>query len=116
MRSFRIYGDNIVECQRAFGIICEALLVPLTNISFDTQSIVLPTFEFQLNGTQLSFQMIPGYGENRWNVDILKLLDSKGGLLREAPDSLITEIISNEEVIRFGLDFPRNCRQTQASI
>ena len=94
-----------MECQRAFGIICEALLVPLTNISFDTQSIVLPTFEFQLNGTQLSFQMIPGYGENRWNVDILKLLDSKGGLLREAPDSLITEIISNEEVIRFAIEF-----------
>lgn len=105
VRSFRIYGDNIVECQRAFGIICDALLVPPKDISFDTTSIVLPTFEFQLNGTQLSFQMIPGYGENRWNVDILKLLDSKGGLLREAPDSLITEIVSNEEVIRFAIEF-----------
>jgi hypothetical protein len=104
-RSFRIYGDNIVECQRAFGIICEALLAPSTNISFDTTSIVLPTFVVRLNGSQLSFQMVPGYGENRWNVDILKLLDSKGGLLREAPDSLITEIVSNQEVIRFAIEF-----------
>jgi hypothetical protein len=104
-RSFRIYGDNIVECQRAVGIICEALLVPLTSTSFDTTSIVLPTFLVQFNGSQLSFQMVPGYGENRWNIDILKLLDSKGGLLREAPDSLITEIVSNEEVIRFAIEF-----------
>ncbi len=105
VRSFRIYGDNIVESQRAFGIICEALLVPLTNISFDTTSIVLPTFVVQLDGSQLRFRMVPGYGENRWNVDILKLLDSKGGLLREAPDSLITEIVSREEVIRFAIEF-----------
>lgn len=105
VRNFRVYGDNIVECQRAFGIICEALLVPSTSISFDTTSIVLPTFVVQLDSSQLSFQMVPGYGENRWNVDILKLLDSKGGLLREAPDSLITEIISEEELIRFAVEF-----------
>lgn len=105
IRSFRIYGDNIVECQRAFGIICEALLIPSTDISFDTTSIALPTFAFQFNSSQLNFQMVPGYGENRWNMDILKLLDSKGGLLREAPDSLITEIVSEEEVIRFAIEF-----------
>jgi hypothetical protein len=105
MRLFRIYGDNIVECERALGLIVEALgaLKPdLTNTHF---SIVIPTIEIIKNGERYSFSLIPGYGDHRWTVDILKLLDSKGGLLREAPDSLLTEIVDGSEDAILAIEF-----------
>ena len=49
--------------------------------------------------------MVPGYGDHRWNMDILKLLEAKGGLLREAPDSLITEISGEDEEVKFAIEF-----------
>ena len=105
MREFRIYGDNIVECERALGLIVEALDTKKSDITNTHFSIVIPKIVINKNGQQYSFSLISGYGENRWTVDILKLLDSKGGLLREAPDSLITEIVDGNEHTLLAIEF-----------
>ena len=105
MREFRIYGDNIVECERALGLIVEALGAVKSDITNTHFSIVIPKIVINKNGQQYSFSLISGYGDNRWTVDILKLLDSKGGLLREAPDSLITEIVDGKEDTLLAIEF-----------
>jgi len=105
MREFRIYGDNIVECERALGLIVEALGAGKSDITNTHFSIVIPKIVINKSGQLYSFSLISGYGENRWTVDILKLLDSKGGLLREAPDSLITEIADGKEDTLLAIEF-----------
>lgn len=94
MRKLNIHGDNIVECERAFALCIRSL--GLINVQIDYNSApCCPCYKANDNEDEYSFTFYPGYG--RWNIDILKVIQSSEGSLREAPDVLITEIIDDKE-------------------
>ena len=105
MRTFRIYGDNIVECERTLKIMCTSLGDD-AKVDEVQGSLAIPSYVITYDqNKKIEFVLIPGYGENRWSIDVLKLLEAYGGLLREAPDSLVTEIENKSETILFAIEF-----------
>ncbi len=85
----RIHGDNILECERALDL----LAVSLSDGSFKLKlgPAYAPIYEFKPNDKEhFEVQLFPGYG--RWNFPLADYIVSLGGMLREAPDAIVTEI------------------------
>ena len=102
---FHIHGDNIVECERTIAIIEQA---------FEDYDVVLngpfgpptnPTFVFDFTeiSTSLKFILFPGFG--RWNEDILRLIRDSGGTIREAPDVVLSNVTSGQEIPLVGIEY-----------
>jgi len=87
---FRIHGDNIVECERTLSLIEKGLFADIVDKKGPLGSAIAPSFQFKLknSGIYLIFTFFPGF--RRWNKDILSLIHDRGGMLREAPDVVIT--------------------------
>lgn len=103
---YRIHGDNIVECERAFRFIVYALRDLSKAISGPKNSITCPSFEIELlSGDKLNFTFFPGFGERRWNQDILSFVQSRGGRLREATDVIITVFNNGTEQPILAIEF-----------
>ena len=103
-KEFRIYGDNIVECERLFGLIKQALAGNLKKIDGPLESAIAPVFRFQLNdGRIFIFKFFPGFGH--WPVDILRIIHDRGGILREAPDAVLTQVSSLGEIPILAAEF-----------
>lgn len=87
MRRLTIYGDNIVEAERALALVCEA-----TN----SERELLPSDAFApqwlLDGDagQVLVHLLPGH--NAWGVDLPAELRAQGAPLREASDAIICEL------------------------
>ncbi len=96
-RYFTIHGDNIVECERALHLIGMALEGERPTFRGPYGSPTNPSFEFTIEeGKQtLEFVFFPGFG--RWNVDIRQMVRDRGGIIREAPDVIICEIMAGQE-------------------
>lgn len=94
---FNIHGDNIVECVRAFDYIVSGLGDLVQEIVGPSVSVTCPLYTVKLEGRELVFQFLPGYGERRWNQDILAFIQRTGGRLREAADAIVTLIANGEE-------------------
>lgn len=90
-RKLNIYGDNILECHDTANLLAESLDAEL---SIDTDSpLFAPIFTIQIDDSALfSLQLIPGYGRWEKEYDAIDLLRQRGARLREAPDSIVTEI------------------------
>lgn len=101
---FRIHGDNIVECHRTLDLLVAAFECKNDDIAGPYGSAIAPTYRLKTshNG-QLSFQFFPGYG--RWNQDILTLILSKGGILREAADAIITKVLPFDEIPLVAIEY-----------
>lgn len=103
-RRFHIHGDNIVECERALQLIIQALgpLSPVRSGPLD--SPFCPRFEVttRSRGT-FHFTCFPGYG--RWDHDVLANLRARGGVLKEAPDALVSEVLDGNEKPLLALEF-----------
>ena len=82
-RRFNIHGDNIVECVRAFDYIVAGLDELVEEINGPTISVTCPVYTVRLADRELCFQFLPGYGEQRWNQDVLGFIKRSGGRLRE---------------------------------
>nr|AAY97906.1 Mva1269I restriction endonuclease [Kocuria varians] len=106
---FNIYGDNIVECSRAFHYILEGF--KLANISitqeYDLQNITTPKFCIYTDKFRYIFIFIPGTSASRWNKDIYKeLVLNNGGPLKEGADAIITRIFSEDsELVLASMEF-----------
>ncbi|MBP7254028.1 MAG: hypothetical protein KBA75_11170, partial [Alphaproteobacteria bacterium] len=96
-KHFHIYGDNIVECIRAFDYIISGLNDLVKNVTGPQRSVTCPVYEVKLENVDLVFQFLPGYGERRWNQDILAFVQRSGGRLREAADAIITLVEQDNE-------------------
>ncbi len=94
---FNIHGDNIVECIRAFDYIVTGLDDLVKEITGPIISITCPIYVAQLENCSLAFQFFPGYGEQRWNQDILEFVKCSGGRLREAADAIVTRVENGVE-------------------
>jgi hypothetical protein len=84
MKTFKIHGDNIVECERTLALILQALNVRRKSVHGPEGTAVCPTFRLNY-GTppeEFVFTFLPGYG--RWNQDILAYVRNRGGKLRES--------------------------------
>jgi glycosyltransferase involved in cell wall biosynthesis len=55
--------------------------------------------------TNLRFQFFPGYGQARWNQDVLGYVKRTGGRLREAADAIITKITDGTEKPLAAIEF-----------
>lgn len=96
-KHFNIHGDNIVECVRAFDYIISSFGSLVTEILGPCESVTCPVYIVRLCDYELSFQFLPGYGDRRWNQDVLAFIQRSGGRLREAADAIVTQIIDSEE-------------------
>ena len=96
-RYFAIHGDNIVECERTLHLIALALASDRPFMRGPFGSPTNPSFEFLLNDGKrsLAFVFFPGFG--RWNVDIRQMIRGRGGIIREAPDVIVSEVTSGHE-------------------
>jgi hypothetical protein len=94
---FHIHGDNIVECVRAFDYIVSGLGDLVQEIVGPSVSVTCPLYTVKLEGRELVFQFLPGYGARRWNQDVLAFIQRTGGRLREAADAIVTLIENGEE-------------------
>lgn len=86
---FRIHGDNILECESALKL----LVSSLKGDTFRLRSgpAYAPVYEFESdNGEHFEIQLFAGYG--RWGFPLADYVASLGGMLREAPDAVVTSI------------------------
>lgn len=104
-KNFNIHGDNIVECVRAFDYIVTGLGNLVNEITGPTVSVTCPVYIVHLEDHELSFQFLPGYGERRWNQDVLGFIKRSGGRLREAADAIITNIANDTELPIAAIEF-----------
>ncbi|MCY1703925.1 hypothetical protein [Deinococcus sp. SL84] len=95
-KRFHIYGDNIVECVRAFDYIRLSLEEFELEVTPLETSIVCPSFKITAESFEFFFQFLPGYGTQRWNQDILEAIKLSGGKLREAADAILTILDDND--------------------
>jgi hypothetical protein len=102
---FHIHGDNIVECVRAFDYITEGLRHQINNLAGPAESVTCPVYVIKTDSAELTFQFLPGYGERRWNQDILSFIKRSGGRLREAADAIVTEVVDEIETPLFAIEF-----------
>lgn len=101
-RVFHLYGDNIVECERIFNLIKMSL--NLTEIKLNGSITNLQIFA-KLQGNVFEFIFFPGFSSGRWKQDILIHIKERGGILREAADCIITEVINGSEVVLLAIEF-----------
>lgn len=94
----RIHGDNILECERALSLIDDAFSLdgPIDTIHDPQSSLWSPIYKLVRAGNEVaSVQLLPGYG--RWPADIQRELNRRGAPLREMPDAIITELLSEDD-------------------
>ncbi|MBP6945358.1 hypothetical protein KBD61_01960 [Patescibacteria group bacterium] len=102
--NFRIHGDNILECETALKLVCEAFGV---EPKIADGPAYAPLYEVPIPAGNILIRLLPGYG--RWSVDIQKHIAHRGGVLREATDAIITQVKSTdddyEEVLLIAFEF-----------
>ena len=117
MNTFRIHGDNIVECERIANIIINEMapeqvgsyLVSPSTIAIEFRTVYLRTL------VEWRFELLPGFNKNtkrRWSGNIFEALKEAGSFFDETPDAIITEVDEeNNEKILLAIEF---CSALQA--
>ena len=100
-RRLAIHGDNIIECERALKLITEATAASPTGpvASASVPEFILDTPEME----RWAVRLFPGFG--RWKPDILEYLRRIGGVVREAPDVILTETVQGSEQILLAIEY-----------
>ena len=97
MRTVRIHGDNIVECERALAFFEST--TPLINKKARYVSAAVIEVEGAIGSggaqEEIRFQMFPGFNKSnrrRWKADVFSVLREAGSFLEETPDAVITSL------------------------
>lgn len=117
MTTFRIHGDNIVECERIVNLISNGI-----NIKKQERKLISPSvIAIELEGVfkeipfNWKFILLPGFNKNtkrRWESNIFEPLKKAGSYFDETPDALISKVLDNEkEIVVLGIEF---CSALQA--
>lgn len=113
MQKFRIYGDNIIECERLVKIIIQALVPDEIKTSLISPSVI--KVESKKKSIDWDFELFPGFNKstkNRWPGNVFAPLKAAGSFFDETPDVIISEIDSkNQEEILLAIEF---CSALQA--
>ncbi|WP_195509879.1 hypothetical protein [Clostridium tyrobutyricum] len=105
-QSLRIYGDNVLECEKTLNILINSISLyhPNAVVSIDQNSnLFCPQYIICTNNLIYKIQLFPGY--KRWSSNILDKLTSLGASLNEGADSIVTSIENLEENIIFGCEY-----------
>ena len=116
MTTFRVHGDNIVECERIANIIINETSPSSTIISLLSPSTITVQLEFNYLNTEYrwNLDLLPGFnkaGRSRWESDIFTALKDNGSFLSETPDAIVTKVEGDQEIILFAIEF---CSALQA--
>ncbi len=112
-KHFRIHGDNIVECERLYGLIAKSIQIKREEYFFLSPacpSIVVTT----VDSDTFIFKYFPGFNKNtsdRWTSNIFQIFKDNGSILNETPDVLLTEETTEGEQILIAIEF---CSALQA--
>lgn len=114
--TFRIHGDNIVECERIVELIRSEINPTSVLISLMSPSTIVYNIEFQYCGRSFQWQLelLPGFnkaGRKRWEANIFDTLHKNGSFLAETPDALVTYVKDGAETILYAIEF---CSALQA--
>ncbi len=117
MVTYRIHGDNIVECERIASIIINTLKPEILSSYLISPSTV--TWELHTVFADVSvnwqLELLPGFNKNtkkRWAENIFDSLKDAGGFFDETPDAIISVVDNNgNEQILLGVEF---CSALQA--
>lgn len=107
--NFRIYGDNILECEKTLKYILKSTYKKYDSSNFKKYKIdspsYSPAYKIKIEKKNCIFTLYPAYYD-RWSSNIMDLLRLKGATLKEGPDSIVTKIIDfNKEKIIFGTEY-----------
>lgn len=117
MVTFRIHGDNIVECERIANIIIDTLKPEATKSRLISPSTVAIQVESTFDGLFIEWQLelLLGFNKNtkrRWEANIFEALKEAGSFFDETPDAIITHVDDDgNEQILLGIEF---CSALQA--
>lgn len=118
MRTIRIHGDNVIECERVLTFINEFEVPTARKVSYASNSVIEVRTKLRVEDDveEVRFQLFPGFnksGRRRWNIDVFEQLRQRGSILDETPDAVITLLdeSSNTEKILCSLEF---CSALQA--
>lgn len=95
-----VYGDNIVECERMIKLISDAFAPSAISVFGSPTN---PQYEFTTERIRFTVKTFPGFG--RWEYDIIKCIRENGGVLREAPDIILTETNNGRETPILAIEF-----------
>lgn len=116
MDTFRIHGDNIVECERIAALIINTIKIDEIKrylISPSTMAIEI-SGKFEGICVHLKLELLPGFNKNtkrRWEENIFDALKEAGSFFDETPDAIISYISGEKEQIILGIEF---CSALQA--
>lgn len=116
INTFRIHGDNIVECERIAKIIVDEVCPLRLNTYLHSASTIVMELSFSYQGIAYDWiiELLPGFnksGRKRWEDDIFKILKQNGSFLDETPDAIVSKVENGEETILFAIEF---CSALQA--
>lgn len=116
METFRIHGDNVVECERIANVIINETKPTAISYSLSSPSTITINlaFTYQSNSYDWKLELLPGFnkaGRHRWQANIFKSLKDNGSFLDETPDAIITQIKGTNENILCAIEF---CSALQA--
>ena len=100
MKTFAIYGDNIVECERMLALLQRSLHSSRCSVAGAAPA---PTFWMDTPSGQYEFHCYPGFC--RWEHDIISSMRQAGGILRETPDVFITVVKDTKETPILAVEF-----------
>lgn len=86
--TFRIHGDNIIECERTLHLLTLAYQAKAFRKS---NSLYAPCFEIRKDSKTL-FEVDLLAGHDRWGIIISDIIAESGAPLRESTDAYITKI------------------------
>ncbi|MHB8240418.1 MAG: hypothetical protein ACYDHN_00345 [Solirubrobacteraceae bacterium] len=95
-----IFGDNILECEKALGVVAEAVGPPGAELRWVGGALYAPLYELR-NGREavLTTQLFPGY--KRWNYDLQLQLRQRGAPLLEGTDAVVVNAADSEVLLAF---------------
>lgn len=117
MNTYRIHGDNIVECERIVKIIVNTLRPKKIHTSLISPSTIAIEFKTVYARTSVDWrlELLPGFNKNkkkRWEGNIFDALKEAGSYFDETPDIVISKLNDHtEEKILLSIEF---CSALQA--
>lgn len=112
MEKFRIYGDNIIECERMASLILEKL--GSTDLVASLVNLSTLVYEAERGDEKVILELLPGFnksGRRRWERNVFDVLSQAGSILDETPDVVISRLEGEEEEILVAIEF---CSALQA--
>ncbi|MCM1045094.1 MAG: hypothetical protein NC417_06265 [Candidatus Gastranaerophilales bacterium] len=116
MKTYRIHGDNIVECERIANLIIDTLKPENISSFLLSPSTVAMDVKATFMGLLIEWRLIllPGFNKNtkrRWSGNIFDALKEAGSFFDETPDAIISLVKGESEKIMLGIEF---CSALQA--